>query len=454
MLPFEAGLAYEATAFADCLNSDTSRALRHIFLAQRAAVRAVRASPPEDLKRVGVIGGGRIGADLARACLDAGLSVTLLEQDSYAAEKAERSVAQGFDRHVARGRLTSQVRAKRLGRLSCEIGAFSLSGAQFVIDCVDEDLALKRRVLRDAAQSVGEAVPLASASSWLDLEALGASIPVAERFLGLHFLAPSETVRLVELVPTSATSDAVAAAAAALVRRLGKVAVRTGPRPGYIVNRMIGALRRAADMMVEDGAEPAAVDAALTGYGFALGPYQALDREGLDVTWQHRQALAGQRDPGTRYAPLADRMVESGWIGLAAGRGFYRYGEGTKPVPDPQVLDLIAQIRREKGLSPRTFSPTEIVVRSIDALTNEGARTIEDGTARSGSDIDVAMVLGAGFPRWKGGPMLAADLGGLVGLRKRLQGRVSEAPEFWTPAPLIDRLIRDGRRFGDDINAD
>ena len=324
MLPFEAGLAYEATAFADCLNSDTSRALRHIFLAQRAAVRAVRASPPEDLKRVGVIGGGRIGADLARACLDAGLSVTLLEQDSYAAEKAERSVAQGFDRHVARGRLTSQVRAKRLGRLSCEIGAFSLSGAQFVIDCVDEDLALKRRVLRDAAQSVGEAVPLASASSWLDLEALGASIPVAERFLGLHFLAPSETVRLVELVPTSATSDAVAAAAAALVRRLGKVAVRTGPRPGYIVNRMIGALRRAADMMVEDGAEPAAVDAALTGYGFALGPYQALDREGLDVTWHHRQALAGQRDPGTRYAPLADRMVESGWIGLAAGLAMAR----------------------------------------------------------------------------------------------------------------------------------
>ena len=230
--------------------------------------------------------------------------------------------------------------------------------------------------------------------------------------------------------------------------------MRTGARPGYIVNSLIGALRQAADMMVEGGAEPAAVDAALTGYGFALGPYQALDREGLDVTLHHRQALADQRDPGARYAPLADRMVEAGWIGQAAGRGFYRYGEGAKPAPDAQVLDLIAQIRREKGLSPRAFSPAEIVARSIDALANEGARTIANGTARSASDIDVAMVLGAGFPRWKGGPMFAADLGGLVGLRKRLQGRVPEAAEFWTPAPLIERLVREGRRFGDDINAE
>ena len=231
----------------------------------------------------------------------------------------------------------------------------------------------------------------------------------------------------------------------ALASRLGKLGVWTGNAEGFVGNRILSAYRRAADQMVEDGASPYDVDAALRDFGFPMGLYAMQDMAGLDIGWATRQRLAPTRDPAERYVAIADRICERGWFGRKTGRGYYLH-EGKAVVPNPEVEAIVASERRVKGIRTRAFTGAEIQDRILVAAVNEGAKILEDGIALRASDIDVVMVNGYGFPRWRGGPLHAANVAGLDWVEARL-GVLQNGDPLWRTAPLIARLASDGGSF-------
>ncbi len=252
-------------------------------------------------------------------------------------------------------------------------------------------------------------------------------------------------MKLLEIVvPASAGPDAVATGFA-LAKRLGKLGVWTGNAEGFIGNRILSAYRRAADQMVEDGASPYDVDDAFRDFGFPLGLYAMQDMAGLDIGWATRKRLAPTRDPAERYVAISDRICERGWLGRKTGRGYYLY-DGKAVTPNPEVLGIVADERRAKAIRTRVFTRAEIQERILVAAVNEGAKILDAGIALRAGDIDVVMVNGYGFPRWRGGPMRAANAAGLSWIRARLDALENGDP-LWSVAPLVTRLASEAGSF-------
>ncbi|MCB2111193.1 MAG: enoyl-CoA hydratase/isomerase family protein [Defluviimonas sp.] len=454
LLPEDEGFAFERAAYDELAPSPEAAALRHAHVAERRAQRnaALIRTRPREIERVGLIGGGDTGAAIAALLLGAGYAVTLVESDADALVGGLGRVAAHHESAVARGQLTKAGRDEQWGRLTGSIAIEELAAADMVIEAVPDDPALKQALFAELDGIAKGGAVLVSTTSCLDLNLLAAASKRSADVIGLHFFAPTASARVVEVVPGARTADDVTATGFALLARLRRIGVRSGVGEGHIGNRVMNALLTAMDFLLEDGATPAAVDRALTGYGFALGPYAAQDRIGLDVDWHRRQTHAQRRDPAGRSVEIADRLVERRHLGRKSGRGYYRYGEGTRGgVEDPDVLRLIEAERARKGIVPRPVGDGEIRRRALAAMANEGARIVAEGTAERPSDVDVVMMLGFGFPRWRGGPMQAADTEGLLGLRDDLRVYAREEPGFWAPAPLWDDLIKNGRRF-DDLN--
>jgi len=449
LLPFEAGLALERAGSEDLVATEAAQGLRHAFLSERRAahVPGIEGVAPRTLEVLGVVGGGLMGAGIAAALLSAGLGVVLLERDGEALDRGLARVAEIKERAVARGRLTEAARAAEWSRLIGTTDMEALAGVDLAIEAVFEDFDLKARVFRDLDRIMRPGAVIATNTSYLDVDALAAATGRPADILGLHFFSPAHVMRLLEVVVGRATAPAVAATGFALARRLGKVAVRAGVTDGFIGNRILATWRTAMDFLVEDGASPYAVDAALRDFGFPLGPYAVADLAGLEIAWARRQRLAPARDPSHRTVAIADRLCERGWFGQKTGRGWYRHDQGRRGAEDPEVLALIAEERARKGILPRAVDPAEIVARALAAMVNEGARILAEGIALRPSDIDVVMVHGYGYPRWRGGPMRTADHGGLLALRRNLLAWAADEPELWTPAPLILDLVKNGRDF-------
>ena len=319
-----------------------------------------------------------------------------------------------------------------------------------MIEAVFEEESVKQDVFQALDQVMRPGAILATNTSYLDIDKLAATISRPEDVIGFHFFSPAHIMRLLEVVVGARTSEDVTATGFALAKRLGKIPVRAGVCDGFIGNRVLSAYRQAADYMLEDGASPYEIDAAMREYGFALGPYQVTDMAGLQISWARRKRLAPTRDPEERYVRIGDILCEMGRFGQKTGQGFYRYEAGNRRgLEDPDVLELIATEREHKGISPRSFTPEEIQARCIDAMSNEGARLLGENIALRPSDIDVVMLHGYGFPRWRGGPMLAADMKGLLMMNNALKHRADEEDKFWRPAELLVELVRDGKHFGD-----
>jgi 3-hydroxyacyl-CoA dehydrogenase len=296
---------------------------------------------------------------------------------------------------------------------------------------------------------LGRGAILASNTSYLDLDALAAATGRPGEVIGLHFFSPAQAMPLLEVVVGRATLPDTVATAFALARRLGKIAVRAGVTDGFIGNRVFSAYRAVAEFLIEDGAAVEDVDAAMREAGFPLGPFEVQDLAGLDIGWARRRRLAPTRDPAARYVAIPDRLCEAGRFGQKTGRGYYLYPEGARQgVPDPEVAALVAAERARKGIVPRSFGAEEIRRRCLAAMANEGARLVGEGIALRPSDVDVVMLNGYGFPRHLGGPMRWADETGLLLLRDDLRRWAAE-DAFWTPAPLWDRLIREGGSFSE-----
>jgi 3-hydroxyacyl-CoA dehydrogenase len=268
--------------------------------------------------------------------------------------------------------------------------------------------------------------------------------------IGLHFFSPANVMRLLEVVRGAKTADDVLATAMRLAKTIGKIAVVSGVCDGFIGNRMLARYAGAAHDMLLAGATPWQIDAALQGFGMAMGPFRVGDLAGLDISWALRKRRA-QEHPDRDYANVADLLCEAGRFGQKTGAGWYRYEAGSRnPIPDPAALELVDEFRRQRAITPRNVGADEIVERCIYALVNEGARIVEDGTAQRSSDIDIVYLNGYGFPAFRGGPMFYADQTGLGEVARSLT-RIAAQPgsdrSFWTPAPLLTRLAREGRTF-------
>jgi 3-hydroxyacyl-CoA dehydrogenase len=454
LMPFETGMAYERAAFEDLVASPQSAALRHLFFAERRAARfpGLEGAEPKDVRRLGVVGGGTMGSGIAVALLGGDYEVTLLERDEGALEAGVARIVDMLEGAVRRGRMSPEARDRRLDRLRGALDHAALSDCDLVIEAVYEDLTAKQAVFAALDAVLPRGAILATNTSYLDVDLLAAGTSRPADVIGLHFFSPANLMRLLEIVVGQETAPATVATALALARRLGKIPVRAEVSDGFIANRMLVAYRKAADEMLEDGASVAEVDAAMRAFGFPLGPYQVADLAGLDISWARRKRLAPTRDPAERYVAIGDLLCEAGRYGQKNGRGYYAYQKGsTVAVEDPEVTRIIELERKRKGIAPRRFSPGEISRRCLLAMVNEGARLVEEAVAQRPSDIDVAMVHGFAFPRWRGGPMKWADLSGLLLIRKDLQDLAPEDPALWSPAGLLTDLVRNGRTF-DSLN--
>jgi 3-hydroxyacyl-CoA dehydrogenase len=404
--PAAEALALERERFLRLAASPEAAALRHIFFAERAAGRSLKAEHADaaDLSRVGVVGGGTMGAGIATALLLSGSEVHLIERDTTAADMARARVLDTLAASAKRGAISQEKADAALARLTTGDDYAALADCPLVIEAVFEDMAVKQAVFTRLDAVMPPDAVLASNTSYLDMNKLAAQTRDPTRILGLHFFAPAHVMKLLEVVRADHTGPRALATGAALAHRLGKVAVVAGVCDGFIGNRIMSVYRRESEFMLEEGALPQEIDAAMEDFGFAMGIYAVQDLSGLDIAWAQRKARAATRPETERYAHIADRLCEAGRLGRKTGKGWYDYSTG-RARPDPEVEQIIIQESARAGRTRRPFSREEIMDRILNKMQAEGRALLEEGIAESHDDIDVVMVTGFGFPRHRGGPM-------------------------------------------------
>ncbi|MEP7275349.1 MAG: 3-hydroxyacyl-CoA dehydrogenase NAD-binding domain-containing protein [Betaproteobacteria bacterium] len=451
--PFEEGLRYERQLFTDLLQTPQSRALRHAFFAERAAARVADVpgtTPTRAIGRVAIIGAGTMGGGIAMSFLSAGLPVTMLETDAAALDRGVARIRDSYAASANKGRLTHDKAAQSVALLKPTLAYDDLRDADLVIEAVFEDMAIKRTVFAALDAVARPGAILATNTSTLDVDAIAAATKRPADVIGMHFFSPANVMKLLEVVRGAASAPDVLMTVMQLAKRIGKTAVVSGVCDGFIGNRMLEQYLRQAMFLVDEGAAPAEVDAALEGFGMAMGPFRMSDLAGNDVGWRIRQRRYVEK-PGVRYSRIADRLCEQGRFGQKTGAGWYRYEAGRRDaLPDPAVDAIVAAYRAQIGAAPRRIGAGEIVDRCILALVNEGARIVDEGIAQRASDVDVVYLTGYGFPLYRGGPMLYADMTGLYEVMRRMQafaGMPGADAAFWSPAPLLVRLAADGKTF-------
>lgn len=448
--PFDEGLRIERALFLQCLDSPQRAGLIHAFFAERetAKIPELKQAKPRRLDSVGVIGGGTMGAGIAVAVLDAGLPVVMVEQDEAALARGRQRVEHVYDLLVDKGRMSADERAARLARFTGATDYAALGGADLIIEAVFEDMDVKLAVFAQLDRVAKPGAVLATNTSYLDVDRIAQATRGPADVLGLHFFSPANIMKLLEVVVGRQTAADTVATGFELARRLRKIPVRAGVCDGFIGNRILAVHRQAADMMMEDGASPYEIDAAVRDFGYPMGPYQMVDLAGGDIGWATRKRRAATRDPALRYVQIPDRLCERGWFGQKTGRGFYLYPDGARQgTPDPEVLAIIDAERQRAGVTPRPFSAEDIQRRYLAAMINEAANVLHQGIALRPSDIDMVFLSGYGFPRYRGGPMHYADRVGLANVLADIRAFAKEDPAFWKPSPLLVELAESGRDF-------
>lgn len=444
---FEEGSARERKLFEELRGGAQSRALRHIFFAERESrkVPGLENVSPREVARVGIIGAGTMGSGIAIACADAGLGVRLVDLSEEALARGLARIAENYRSQAAKGRISAEEAARRENAVAGATSLAPLADCDLVIEAVFEDLDVKKSVFEQLGGLARPGAILATNTSYLDVNEIARASGRPGDVLGLHFFSPAHIMKLLEIVRGAETADDALATALALARRLGKTPVVAGVCRGFIGNRMMQCYQREAGRLLLEGASPARIDAALYEFGMPMGPLAMLDLAGVDIG----QAMRAKLDP-SEYDFDAFRvhakLVELGRLGQKTGAGFYAYEEGSRtPLPDPVVTDIIREIADALEIAPREIPDREIVERCIFAVVNEGAQILDDKIALRGGDIDVAYVHGYGFPRHLGGPMKYADESGLSDVLARIREFHAQSGRDWLrPAPLLERLANSG----------
>ena len=451
-LPFDQGIERERELFQQCLFSDQSKALIHVFFGEREVAKIPGISkdiPLIDVKKVGVVGAGTMGGGIAMVFANAGIPVLLKETDQATLDRGLATIKKNYANSVAKGRFTQQQMDERVARITPTLNYDGFGEVDMVVEAVFEGMALKKQIFGDLDKIIKQGAILASNTSTLNIDDIASATSRPQMVIGTHFFSPANVMRLLEIVRGKATSKEVIASCMALSKKIGKVGVLVGNCRGFVGNRMFHPYRREAQFLVEEGATVEAVDQALYNFGMAMGPLATGDLAGLDVGWRIRKEFGDARDTSVRQALIEDRLCEAGHYGQKTGSGWYQYDKDRKPMHSSVADEIIEQARKDAGFPQRSISSDEIVDRIIYALVNEGARILEEGLALRAVDIDIIYINGYGFPAYRGGPMWYANTVGLKKVYDRILEFEKQHGKTWTPAPLLKRLADEGKTFDD-----
>lgn len=450
---FDEGMAYEREIFTNLMFTPESRALRHIFVAERAASKipdVPEDTPQREIKSVAVIGAGTMGGGITMNFLNAGIPVTILEMKQEALDRGIATIRKNYEAQVKKGKLKQDKYEQRMGLLKTTLSYEDIGKADLVIEAVFEEMGVKQKVFEKLDEVMKPGAILASNTSTLDVNKIASFTKRPQDVVGLHFFSPANVMKLLEVVRGAKTGKDVMATVMTVAKKIKKTAVVSGVCDGFIGNRMIEQYSRQAGFLLDEGATPQQVDRAIEKFGFAMGPFRMGDLAGNDIGWAIRKRRAQER-PNMLYSRTADKLCELGRFGQKTGAGWYDYQEGKRDaIPSELVVKMIEEHRKELGITPRKISDEEIVQRLVFALVNEAAHILEEGIAARASDIDMVYITGYGFPFWRGGPMLYADQVGLfnvVQAMKRFQKNPRDDAKFWEPAPLLARLAAEGKSF-------
>ncbi|MGA2389401.1 MAG: 3-hydroxyacyl-CoA dehydrogenase NAD-binding domain-containing protein [Candidatus Sulfotelmatobacter sp.] len=451
-MPFAEGCLEEQRLFMECLFSEQSKALIHVFFSEREVRKIPDISdgtPSIPVESAAVIGGGTMGAGIAMVLANAGIPVFLKETNQFALDRGLETIRSNYTRSLKRGRFTARAVEENLKRIQPILSYEQLANVDLVIEAVFESMTLKKEVFKELDRHCKSGAILASNTSSLSIDEIASSTARPGTVVGTHFFSPANVMRLLEIVRGKATSKEVIATCMRLAKTLGKVGVLVGNCRGFVGNRMFGPYRREAQFLVEEGAAIEAVDAALTDFGMVMGPLATADLAGLDVRWRIRQEHRHLEKPGIRQPFAEDKLCELGRYGQKTEAGWYKYDTQRRATTDPLVDQLLSEWVAEAGVPQRQISTEEIADRCILALVNEGARILQEGYALRASDIDIIYINGYGFPAYRGGPMWYADTLGLKTVYQRILQFHNLHGETWEPAPLLKQLAEQGRTFAE-----
>jgi len=449
--PFDEGRKFERERFAHLVQTPESRALRHMFFAERQTTRipdVPEDTPVREIRKAAVIGAGTMGGGIAMCFANAGIPVTMTDVSQAAVDKGLEKIKANYAGTVSKGRLKQEEMDKRLALIQTATSLDAVKDADIVIEAVFERMDVKQDTFRKLDAIAKPGAILATNTSTLDVNQIAAATKRPQEVVGTHFFSPANVMRLLEVVRAKQTDKDVLATTMKLGKKLKKVPVVSGVCDGFIGNRMLEKYVQQSLFLLDEGATPAQVDGALQRWGMAMGPFAMYDMAGNDIGWEIRKRRAQER-PHMQYSKIADRICERGWFGQKTGRGWYRYEPGSrKPIPDPEVEAMISSYREEIGVRPRSVPEQEIIERCIYALANEGAHILDEGIALRASDIDMVYLTGYGFPPYRGGPMFYADSVGLERVLKSIQSfQKGYRGEQWKVAPLFEKLAKEGKKF-------
>ncbi len=450
-LEFDAGLQRERELFEDCMANPQRAAMIHAFFGEREVARVpglAKDTQPRPVERVAIVGAGTMGGGIAMCFADAGIPVDLIEQSDNALARGVGRIRSNYEQSAKRGRLSNEDVESRMALLSPSTTLTAAASADFVIEAVFEDMAVKQDVFGNLDQIAKPGAVLATNTSYLNVNEIARMTTRPGDVLGTHFFSPANVMRLLEVVRAEETRDDVLATALKLGAKLKKVTVVSGVCDGFIGNRMLNVYLRQANYMLEDGALPQEIDKAITSFGFAMGPFAMGDLAGLDIGYANRRREDATRDPAIRYVDIADTLYELGRYGQKTGAGWYLYEEGSRaPIPDPKVESIIIDASKRKGITRTVIPADEILERVLCGLANEGARILEEGIAARSVDIDMVWINGYAFPAHQGGPMFWADTQGLDVIADKVATFARSDPDNWQIAPLLAELAATGTTF-------
>ncbi len=449
-LPFAEGCQREREIFEKCLFSTQSKAMIHAFFGEREVAKIPgigKETPVRDIKRAAVIGAGTMGGGIAMNFVNAGIPVILKESAAEALDRGMATIRKNYSNSVAKGRFTAEVMEQRMALITPQLTYDGFDQVDIITEAAFEGMALKTEIFAAIDGIAKPGCILASNTSTLSIDEIASATSRPADVIGTHYFSPANVMRLLEIVRGAATGSDVIATCMGLAKKLNKVGVLVGNCRGFVGNRMIHCYGREAQFLVEEGATPQQVDAALYQWGMAMGPLAMGDLAGLDVGWRIRKEFKHLEKPGLRVPMVADELCEMGRFGQKTGAGWYLYDDKRKPSPDPVVDDLIGRLTAGAGIARRTISDEEIIERTLYALVNEGARILEEKIALRPVDIDVIYLTGYGFPVYRGGPMFYADTVGLPEVYRRVKEFEAQHGELWEPAPLLKKLAEEGKTF-------
>jgi 3-hydroxyacyl-CoA dehydrogenase len=450
---FDDGMRAERDDFVALMMTPESKALRHLFFAERVASKI--SDVPEDtplriVAKVGVIGAGTMGGGISMNFLNAGIPVTILETKQEALDRGVATIRKNYESQVKKGKLKEDKYAQRMALLSTTLSYDDLKDCDLIIEAVFEEIGVKEAVFKQLDAVAKPGAILASNTSTLDVDKIASFTKRPQDVVGMHFFSPANVMKLLEVVRGKETAKDVLATVMAVAKKIKKTAVVSGVCDGFIGNRMIEQYSRQAGFLLDEGCSPQQVDKAVEKFGFAMGPFRMGDLAGNDIGWAIRKRRAVERAT-MKYSASADRLCELGRFGQKTGAGWYDYLPGKRDaIPSPVVDELLAKHRDAIGAKTRQISDEEIVHRLVFALVNEAAHLLEEGIAQRASDVDMVYLTGYGFPIFRGGPMCYADTLGLFNVVQAMN-RFAKNPmddgAFWTPAPLLARLVAEGKSF-------